>query len=98
MSLTITAATADTTMETVYGTLMAGFLGLFLTTLLLLVRPRSGPQPSNSQLPQHTSEPVTDVAPAELTWFQTRNSAANGVRCCKANDFVSSENNSKDKR
>ncbi len=39
-TLTLTTATTDTTMETIYGSLMAGFLVLFLATLFLLLRLR----------------------------------------------------------
>jgi hypothetical protein len=52
-TLTTTTATTDTTMETLYGSLMAIFLVLFLATLFLLVRPRTkskgDPMPAQSQ-------------------------------------------------
>lgn len=52
-TLTLTTTTANTTMETVYGTLMAVFLALFLASLFLLMTARSR-TPAN--MPQTTGQ------------------------------------------
>jgi hypothetical protein len=55
--LTSTTATEDTTKETVYGTLMVGFLALFLATLFLFVTFRS--RLSNPRRPQNQQASIT---------------------------------------
>jgi len=68
---TLTTATTDTTMETLYGSLMAIFLVLFLATLFLLARRRS--ESKGNPLPAQTqqAQPQTPQSQRQAAYVRT---------------------------